>query len=690
MRRYGEKRGKTTYKAGKRLLSLLLAVTLLPVAALLPKGQVQAAPRTFKLEQAKVLALAGSRDYTALESKLSLAEVQYVQSVKSIALKKKNQSTFRWSPLLNFKLPEKPDLSDEFEYTYKPLELQSEIDSLKHERDSLVYSIYEEVSLTFLKVYMLQEKTAFEEERLEAYEETLKKNKARLAAGQAKQSDIEAIEKKLDTIETSLASNKRSLEAEKEKLSDLTGLDVSVSYRFQSPFVEADIDRDSLQAIIDYTLENDHSLYLAQTAAANALLAMNTNYDLMRSQYGSKMNRIDSFISQARRGEKLDSAAFRRKYDELLQDVDAPWQGSYRILFIKIPKEWMKGQIDGIRYVEDEPYVLYETALEYQDLRLEEEAVRRELEAQVKEGFENYISTRNAWEALVKQTEQKKEELKEAGILNSLGEMTYEEYAAVQEEYEDLQMDEMDALSLYSETLYAFDRLTCGAVSRLLEGTSADLQTAQGGESYIVEEEGADGVYYYIHSMAEGNVFELGISVPDDYETAITDFELWVNGQQAGQRTAQDKALRHLALDLENVERSFIRLYADGEFVDDCDIDPSAYSGKLSITKGYRIEREEDTQVASYEVERMEKTGLVEISITPEPDQGIASYSVRTEEGSALLGETPVEIDRPFRYLQAAENSLEELKISFYDEAGSLLYEAVLRTSDQTIHRTEG
>ncbi|MDO4292927.1 MAG: hypothetical protein Q4C65_06810 [Eubacteriales bacterium] len=680
---------RKTYDAARRLLCLVLTVALLPAAALLPKGQAQAAAKTFRLEQARALALSNSREYTSLESKLSLAEVQYVQSVKSIALKKKNQSTFRWSPLLNFKLPEKPDLSDEFEYTYKPLELQSEIDSLKHERDSVVYSVYEEVSLAFLKVYMLQEKVAFEEERLEAYEGTLKKNKARLTTGQAKQADIDAIEKKLDTIENSLASNKRNLEAEKEKLSDLTGLDVSVSYRFASPFVEAEIDRGSLQEIIDYTLENDHSLYAAETAAANALLAMNTNYDLMRSQYGSKMNGIDSFISQARRGEKLDSAAFRKKYDELLQAVDAPWQGSYRILFIKIPKEWLKGQIDGIRYVEDEPYVLYETALEYQDLRLEEESVRKELEAQVKEGFENYISTRNAWQALTKQTEQKKEELSQAAILNSLGEMTYEEYAAVQEEYEDLQMDELDALSLYSETLYSFDKLTCGAVSRLLEGTSADLQTARGGESYIVEEEGAAGVYYYIRSLAEGNVFELGISVPDDYEIAITEYELWVNGQQVGERTAQDKALRHLALDLDNVERAFIRLYADGEFVDDCDIDPSAYSGELSITKGYRIEKEEERQVASYETEQIGKTGLVEISITPEPDQEIAAYSVRTEEGSALLGETPVAINRPFRYLQAAQNSLEKLRISFYDEAGNLLYEAVPRTSDQTIQRTE-
>ena len=124
-------------------------------------------------------------------------------------------------------------------------------------------------------------------------------------------------------------------------------------------------------------------------AAANALLELNTNYDLMKSQYGSKMNLIDSYINQARRGEKLDSAAFRKKYDGLLEAVDEPWQGSFRILFIRIPKEWFKGEVDGIRYVEDEPYVLYESALNYYDLYSEELSTRKELTSQVKESYES-------------------------------------------------------------------------------------------------------------------------------------------------------------------------------------------------------------------------------------------------------------------------------------------------------------
>ena len=130
--------------------------------------------------------------------------------------------------------------------------------------------------------------------------------------------------------------------------------------------------------------------------------------------------------------------------------------------------------------------------------------------------------------------------------------------------------------------MYSFDRLTCGALSAYFKGEGISMSAAEGGQSYIVEDEG-DGVYYYIHSMVENNVFELGLSVPDDFDTSITDYELWIDGTQIGERTEIEKVIRHLALDIENVQRVFIRLYDGDTFVDDCDIDPSIYSEKLTI-----------------------------------------------------------------------------------------------------------
>ena len=267
---------------------------------------------------------------------------------------------------------------------------------LNHSIADCVYGVYEKVALTFVEVYVLQEKIAYNEERIASYEKTLEKNKARLLLGQANQTDIDSLTRKLETLNSTLASDKRSFEAQKEKLGKLIGIDVSTSYHFQNPFVSAQMDRSVEDKLITYTLEHDDAFFQARVASANGLLELNTNYDLMKNQYGtSNMRLIDSFINQAKRGEKLDSAAFKLKYGELLEKVDKPWLGKMRILFIKIPKEWFKGAIDGVRYVEDEPYALYESAIEYQGLYADEQAMRKELIASVKSSFENYISTRN-------------------------------------------------------------------------------------------------------------------------------------------------------------------------------------------------------------------------------------------------------------------------------------------------------
>lgn len=667
----------------RALLSVLLCsifMTALPMPA-------QAAEKKLSVQTAKSMALSESSDYTKLKNELALAKVQYTQSVKSIKLKEKNQKTFRWSPLLNFKFPEKPDLTDEFEYTYKPLELQSQIDVLNHSIADCVYGIYEDVQLSFLSVYVLQEKIAYNEKRIASYQETLNKNKARLLKGQANQSDIDALEKKLETLNETLAADSRSFEAKKEKLGQLIGIDVSTSYSFQSPFVTATLSREIEDELIEYTLEHDDAYYQAQMASANGLLELNTNYSLMKNQYGSKIRMIDSFINQAKRGEKLDSAAFKLKYGELLESVDKPWQGKKKILFIKVPKEWFKGAIDGIRYVEDEPYALYETAVEYQGLYAEEQAMKKELTASVKDYYENYVSAQNTAASLAKEVAKKEKELKQAGYYNIAGKMTYEEYSQVQEEYEELQMDYLEAKAAYSEILYSFDRLTCGALSAYLKGDGIELSAAEGGRSYIVEDEGT-GIYYYIHSMVENNIFELGLSVPTDSETEVTDYELWVDGMQIGSRTNVKKAIRHLALDIAEVDRVFIRLYNGDTFIDDCDIDPSVYSEKLTITN-YRTELAEDGKIGTYTAKNSAATGMLELTLKLNADQMAAFYNIKTADGKYLVNSKKLSVKDKFSYLAAAEGSLDELTICLYDSDGKLLYEARLQSSDQTIWKKE-
>lgn len=652
----------------------------------MPCIRIYAADKTLTLETAKKMALADNDTYTGIQNKITLAKVQYDQAVKSIRLKEKNQRTFRWSPLVKFHFPEKPDLADEYSYTYKPLELQSQIDKLQHQLDDCVYGIYEKVELEFIKVYVLQERITFNEDRVKTYETTTAKNRMRLLLGQANQSDIDAMEKQVKTLNSTLASDQRKLEAEKEKLSDLVGINVSMSYKFASPFADADLSRDMLDQLISTTLDRDDSFYQTRTDTANGLLSLNINYNLMRRQYGSKMNLIDSFITQARNGNKLDAAAFKLRYNELLDRVDQPWTGKYKILFIRFPKEWLKGAIDGVRYVEDEPYALYEAAVDYQGMLKEEQSARKELTATVKDYYENYVSTKNASKSLEEEEKTKKAELKKASLSNMMGKLTYEEYRAIQEEYENLQLDKLDAMAAYSEVLYSFDRLTCGAISSYIKGSDTSLSQASGGQSYVVEDEGA-GVYYYIHSLVSGNLFEFGLSVPDGFEPEITDYELWVDGVRIGSRTAVDKSIRHLELDIKEVKRSFVRLYNGDTFIDDCDFDSQTYSGKLSI-KSYRVEPAEGKTVASYETDTT-GSGMFRLKVKPQAGENIAYFNIRTEDGNYLISDAKIPVKERFQYLAMAKDSLGSLVICFYDKDQTLLYEGTFNTADQTIQKKE-
>lgn len=677
---------KNVSKRIYRMFSLLSVMSLLVTNIGVPN--VKAYENTMTISLAKKLALSESNSYQLLLNKIETSKIQYTQAVKSLKLKEKNQTTFRWSPVLSFHFPEELNLSEAFEYKYKPLELQSKIEVLEHQRDDLVYEIQYKASSLFTKIYVLQEKIEYNEERLQVYQETLKKNQKRLQLGLANQNDIDTMQKKVNTIQKTMIADKTSFEANKKKMTEMIGENVEVGYTFESPFVNGEITRDMLEQLIEHTLNYDHSYYQAKVTTENAMLALNTNYQLMKNQYGSKMDMLDSFIDQIKKGEKVKSASFKLRYDEFLKKIDEPWEGVKKIWFVKIPKEWFKGDIDGVRYVEEEPYVLYECALEYQDALLEQKNTEADIRATVTDMFENYISVKKSIETIEEQITEKKEELSKAKSFNLLGKMTYEEYAAIQQEYEELQLELLQGKADYSEILYGLDRLTCGKISSLLEMDDVDNEvTKSGGYSFVVEDEG-DGVYYYIHQLASENVFDFGLSVSEDADVELTDFELWIDHMQIGIRTSLAQTIRHLSLDLQQTERVFVRIFNGNVFVDDCEIDPSVYSGKLDITKDYEVVTIEDEVVGSYGIE-VSQDYTATINIIPEMDEMYQYYNVMTETGEYLIDEQKKPLAEDFIYLYFTENSLDTLVIQFFDENEKYMYRAKFNSQDKTIYKVE-
>ena len=676
-----KKNGLTEIK--NRILTLLLAVCMIIPAgwSMAPMNCKAAEAKTLTLTEAKKLAVANSDSYEKVESQLSIKQASLSQAYRSIREKQKNMSTFRWSPLLSFKFPTKPDLSEAYEFQFKPIEIQSEIDSLENQLTVVVLEEYEKVSTLFVDAVVLEESIRFNESRLAVFEEQLVKDKAKLKLGEASQNDIDILNTNITSLQNKIAEDRRSYEQIKKKLSDAIGMDVTTGYSFENPFVSAEISRTQLQDLIQYTLDHDQSYYDVCMSESTALISLRTNYNLMNGQYGNKMNYISGYVNQVYAGSKVNKKAFKSAYEVFLQKIDEPWQGKKKILFIRIPKEWFKGAISGIRYVEDEPYALYEAALEYEDARLERKNAQKDLEDEVTDTFENYVSLRNAYLAAVEAVNKAEKSLTAAESLNKLGELTNEEFTTEKEDYEELQNEMFSALADYTKALYSFDRLTCGGVSILLANAGADLKAGGEGNSYV-ETEYENGAYYYMESIIEQEQFRLNVYIPDDFGVEITHFELWCDGKQIGERTEIDKSIRHLALTTESIDKAFIRFYNDTEFVDDCEIDPSQQSGELQIVSQYAaVGGSSDRELGEYALTVNAATGIATVELSPRQDREITYYRISTSDGVYLTGDSYYSTEKNFRYLSLLENGIANLEIEFYDASKNKIYEGHFETA---------
>lgn len=109
------------------------------------------------------------------------------------------------------------------------------------------------------------------------------------------------------------------------------------------------------------------------------------------------------------------------------------------------------------------------------------------------------------------------------------------------------------------------------------------VSASNGDKITISQPEAGENITYFIKPLDREVFFELSLYVPDGYPIEITDFELWADNQQVGEKTQVDSKLRHLVISKENIDKMWIRLYNNGEFVADCEIDPSEESGSLNI-----------------------------------------------------------------------------------------------------------
>ncbi|MCR5626468.1 MAG: TolC family protein [Lachnospiraceae bacterium] len=645
---------------------------------------VYARNQKLDIKTARQVALVNSDKYDAAVDKIDAKQAAYNSKVKSLSLKKTNLTTFRWSPLLSFTFPQQLNEAQSAEFDFTPVSLQYDISVAEHKAKDTILTVYQDVNNVFVDIVAGQKKIAFNERRLESVESNLKRNKVKLAAGTANQADIDKMEAKQKSLTSTIAADRRTLEANLKKLSKLMGKDISTGYDFAPPYIDTKLTRDQLDPLIQYAMDRDETVYEARIAEASKKIELKTNYDLFQRKYSGDINIISSYVQAALNGGEVDKKAFKKAYKDFLNKIDSYWEGKKRILFFKFPRLWFKGSLDGTRYIEDDSGVVQTLVNDMVTAMNDREAAEDDLTTAVTDGFNNYVSVKNSYQQFKTDLDKAEQNLDKSYIKNQLGEMTFEEYDSELQSYEDLQNQYLDSMKLYTKTLHELDRTTCGGVSAILDGTDADMQTAKEGESYV--EKSKTKLHYTLKPIIEKFEFELTLSKPEDFPIEVTDYELWADKTQIGERMPFDKSLRHLMLTTTEADRFFVRLYDGDKFIDDCDFDPEVESGDLEVISDLAIKKNEGEVVGTYEIVSNEETGFMDITLKLD-DEKVKKYQFTDENGNKVGASAPLEIEKPLRHLGLVETDLGTLTVEFFDEGGTSLYKARLDTQNVKVKK---
>lgn len=668
-------------KLNKRIGAAVLSVCVMLSSVIIPPTEVKADDKVLTLKAAQELIIKNSEKIEGLEGQVLTKEAAYKSAVKSITLKEKNMRTFRWSPLLSFHFPETPDFSEAAQFRLKPIQASSQVDIAKHALADQYFAEYETVYKDFVTIVSLEQKLEFNQQRLDLMQDTLDKNKARWLMGEASEQDIKNMENSVKSLDKAISADSRDLLNAKKSLKKDLDLDVTTGYSFENPFVKTDIPRSALPALVESTLDNDHAYYIACENATIAYQTLKTDASLVKSFYKrSDYNIIDSYVNAALSGQDFSQKAFKKAYESFLIAIDRYWPGDKKIFwFIKIPFDWLRGDLDGVRYIEDDPHALFEAALTYRDALNEKKAMCNELTKQVEDTYNNVAAMRNSYDSLVEQVDDASEQMKKDAILNKVGKLTYDEFSSSQESYNNLQQDMLKALADYSQTLYEFDRLTCGAVSAYLNGTGAAMFAVGSGTSTISDEE-AKGANYYISLLVSQNIFELFVNIPEDLDIGATHFALIVDGVQIGDKVEITGKLRHLGLLLDDISSAKIRLYKGDDVICDCDIDPQAYSGALNIITGFNVESAENTDMGTYSVDT--SAGISKLTMKLDAGQKAKYFKIKTDENKYLGGDDSFNsVSDVFIYAGVLSGSLDKLTIEYYDDGKGHLYDGYFDSS---------
>ena len=404
----------------------------------------------------------------------------------------------------------------------------------------------------------------------------------------------------------------------------------------------------------------------------------------MRDQYGDKMNYIQSYINMVKQGQDVDYAAFQMSYKAMIKVLISP--GPLKSESFSSPSPWsVQGRHQRLRYIEDEMYAAYTPALNT-PRRKRSAPHRKRSFGQVAESYDALVTQYKAYEAAMKLSETAGTSLEKILALNKIGKADYDEVKDARENYQDMQMEAIDALATYNTLLYDFDRLTCGAITLYMKGEGISTSSGGGGDSFA-KLDPINDPYYYIYNSVADITFSIGVSIPEGFEPTIDSFEIWVDGTQVGERTPTNEELTHLALDYQESSEITIRLYNGDDFVCECVVDASVPRDVLPIEPAGDAAAQEDLVLGSYSVDTVPIGELSTSTLTLKlnPDVDAKTFTISYGDHGEVSTTGKLKTSESLTYLTLLIASLDSVTLNLNDASGGLTYTARFDTENQSI-----
>ena len=178
--------------------------------------------------------------------------------------------------------------------------------------------------------------------------------------------------------------------------------------------------------------------------------------------------------------------------------------------------------------------------------------------------------------------------------------------------------------------------------------------------------------------------FSIGVSIPEDFEPAIDSYEVLYDGTRIGARTEVGTELTHLMLDYKDTNKLLVRLFNEGEFVDECEINAAVPRDVLGI-KGSKAAADTRT-VGTYSIttKMQGDVAISELKLNVRAVEGVDSFTIHYGEQGVYTTQ-PCSVQESFSYLTLLIASLEEVTASLYDAGGQKLMSVRFNTETQEL-----